>query len=214
VTEAEWLAAIEPRLMSEHVIGRASGRKLRLFACACCRRIWPLLASEQSRAVVEASEQAADGLLSTAGLRERYSAASILNAGPLPEGELVAVRAAASTASVYPLNAMGHASAVARAGEGREQSRLLRCVFGNPFRPTPIQPAWLAWNGGSVTRLAELAYQERELPSGHLSPARLVLVADALEDAGCGHPEILAHLREPGPHVRGCWAVDLLTRRA
>jgi hypothetical protein len=214
VTEAEWLAAIDPGPMSGHVISTASGRKLRLFACACCRRIWPLLAYEQSRAVVEASEQAADGLLSPVGLRERYTAASIVNSGPRPEGELVAARAAASTASVYPLNVIGHALAVARAGEGREQSRLLRCVFGNPFRPAAIAPAWLAWNGGTVTRLAELAYQERELPAGHLSPARLALVADALEDAGCGEAEILGHLREPGPHVRGCWVVDRLTGRS
>jgi hypothetical protein len=35
-------------------------------------------------------------------------------------------------------------------------------------------------------------------------------VADALEDAGCEHPDILAHCREPGTHVRGCWVVDLV----
>jgi hypothetical protein len=88
---------------------------------------------------------------------------------------------------------------------------LIREIFGNPFRPAPaIDPAWLAWNGGTVRTLAELAYEHRSLPSGHLDPARLSLLADALEDAGCGAAELLAHLRSPGPHVRGCLALDLV----
>jgi hypothetical protein len=90
---------------------------------------------------------------------------------------------------------------------------LLRDVFANPFRSATVDPAWLAWNDGTPGRLAEAAYAERELPSGHLSPARLALVADALEDAGCDDAELLGHLRSAGPHVRGCWAVDRLTGR-
>jgi hypothetical protein len=38
---------------------------------------------------------------------------------------------------------------------------------------------------------------------------RLPLLADALEDAGCTDAELFGHLRAPGPHVRGCWALDL-----
>jgi hypothetical protein len=75
-------------------------------------------------------------------------------------------------------------------------------------------PAWLAWNVGAVRRLTEAAYEERELSSGHLSPARRALVADALEDAGCADAEILGHLRSARPHVRGCWPLDLLTGRS
>ncbi len=47
------------------------------------------------------------------------------------------------------------------------------------------------------------------LPEGTLEPSRLAVLADALEDAGCGDAELLGHLRGPGPHVRGCCAVDL-----
>jgi hypothetical protein len=36
------------------------------------------------------------------------------------------------------------------------------------------------------------------------------ILADALEEAGCTDAAILSHLRGPGPHVRGCWVVDLL----
>src|SRR5690348_8868591 len=63
MTEAEWLACRDPLPMFRLLEGRASDRKLRLYACACCRRIWHLLADERSRAVVEACERYADGLI-------------------------------------------------------------------------------------------------------------------------------------------------------
>jgi hypothetical protein len=71
----------------------------------------------------------------------------------------------------------------------------------------------LTWRGGTVPRLAQAAHDERELPSGHLDPARLAVLADALEEAGCTDDGIVAHLRGPGPHVRGCWALDRLLGR-
>jgi len=61
-----------------------------------------------------------------------------------------------------------------------------------------------------VVALAQAAYDERELPAGTLDLARLAVLADALEEAGCTAQTILDHLRGPGPHVRGCWAVDLI----
>ncbi|AMV28155.1 hypothetical protein VT84_27360 [Gemmata sp. SH-PL17] len=39
------------------------------------------------------------------------------------------------------------------------------------------------------------------------------ILADALQDAGCDNDDILSHCRGEGPHVRGCWVVDLLTNR-
>jgi hypothetical protein len=94
------------------------------------------------------------------------------------------------------------------AGEGG--AYLLRDILGKPFRSVSLNPAWLAWNDGTVVKLAEAIYQERELPSGHLDLTRLAVLADALEDAGCTDPAILDHCRQPGEHVRGCWVVDLL----
>ena len=87
------------------------------------------------------------------------------------------------------------------------QAGLLRCLFGNPFRPMAISPSWLT---PAVILLAQAAYGHRDLPSGHLGPQRLAVLADALEDAGCADADLLGHLRGPGHHVRGCWAVDLL----
>jgi hypothetical protein len=104
------------------------------------------------------------------------------------------------------------AAAALRAASGAESERaaLVRDVFGNPFRAASLDPAWLT---PDVLSLAQAAYEERTLPAGTLDPARLALLADALEDAGCGDADILSHLRGEGPHVRGCWAVDLCLGR-
>jgi hypothetical protein len=56
----------------------------------------------------------------------------------------------------------------------------------------------------------DFIYDARDLPSGHLDAHRLAVLADALTDAGCTDQNILAHCRGPGPHVRGCWVIDLL----
>jgi hypothetical protein len=85
----------------------------------------------------------------------------------------------------------------------RIEAAVLRDLFGNPIRSTRIDPAWLTWNGGTIPKLAQAVYDDRAFD-------RLPVLADALEEAGCTNTEILAHCRGPGPHVRGCWAVDLL----
>ncbi|MBY0228961.1 MAG: hypothetical protein K2W96_06765 [Gemmataceae bacterium] len=80
-------------------------------------------------------------------------------------------------------------------------------LFGNPIRPSGVDPVW---RNSTVQSLARAAYQERSLPSGHLDNARLAVLSDALEEAGCADGAVLSHLRFPGPHVRGCWALDLV----
>jgi len=89
----------------------------------------------------------------------------------------------------------------------KDQTVILRDIIGNPFRLVTIAPAGLAWNGGIVVKLAQGIYKERAFD-------RLPILADALEDAGCDNADILDHCRQPGPHVRGCWVVDLLTGRS
>jgi hypothetical protein len=99
----------------------------------------------------------------------------------------------------------------ARSREEAFQCHLLRDIVGNPFQPVTLDPGWLT---PTVKVLAEAAYEERALPLGELDAARLGVLADALEDAGCGNADLLGHLRGPGPHVRGCWALDLLLGRS
>jgi hypothetical protein len=66
-----------------------------------------------------------------------------------------------------------------------------------------VYPVWLCWHGGTIPKLAQAIYDERAFD-------RLPVLADALEEAGCTDADLLGHLRGPGPHVRGCWALDLL----
>ncbi len=85
------------------------------------------------------------------------------------------------------------------------QAGILRDLFGNPFRPITLAPAHRT---PTVVSLARAAYDERHLPSGEFDPLRLSVLADALEETGAP-AELVAHLRSPGPHVRGCHVVDL-----
>jgi hypothetical protein len=86
---------------------------------------------------------------------------------------------------------------------------LLREVYGNPYCPVPLSPHWRT---PDVTALARAAYDEGGLPKGELDPVRLAILADALEEAGASG-DLLEHLRSAGPHVRGCWALDLALGR-
>jgi hypothetical protein len=93
-------------------------------------------------------------------------------------------------------------AALKRCGEKKDEqlAELIRDIFGNPFRPVTLDPRWLT---ASVLDLARAIYDERAFEW-------MPILADALMDAGCGHEDILLHCRGNGPHVRGCWVVDLL----
>jgi hypothetical protein len=224
VTADEWDRCTDPHKMLEFLHDQAGERKLRLFACACCRRIWELFPDERNRDLVAAVEHNPEGTrdgpdlgraIVASSQRESecrghpaYWVAKYLGRGfykltPYESAIVVAFRAAMSVPE-----------AAERGAEQASQAALVRDVFGPlPFRPVAVDPAWLAWHGGAVKRLAQAVYDERELPSGHLDAARLAVLADMLEEAGCSDPQLLGHLRGPGSHVRGCWAVDLLLGR-
>ena len=213
MTEAEWLACTDPGPMLEFLRGKVSDRKLRLFAAACCRRVWPQLTGPLWREAVERSEHLAEG---QAGPEE----SAILRARIWQKWRMPADAAARLAVSVeLDARAAWEVARVAswgnphlsRADEQLAQCQLVRDIFGNPFRPAAISTAWQT---PQVVPLAQAAYDQRELPSGTLDPARLAVLADALEEAGCDNADVLNHLRGPGPHVRGCWAVDLLLGKA
>jgi hypothetical protein len=95
----------------------------------------------------------------------------------------------------------------ANAAEGRASAVLLRDIIGGLSRRVAFRPAWQT---PTVVGLAQAAYENRDLPSGHLEPSRLAVLADALEEAGVSEGGLLDHLRGPDPHVRGCFALDLV----
>jgi hypothetical protein len=238
MTQAEWLACADPLRMQEFLRGRGSERRWRLLSCACCRRVWHLLADERSRQGVEATERFADGFLSREELRRAGSAAyqAWWETEPRDDddedhprydphhGQALFCAANAVvrlTGTGEHAGSEGVASEVRRAvwfasedqraaeeDERKAQCALVRDLFDDPFHPLALDSAWRT---PDVLSLARAAYQERILPSGVLERARLALLADALEDAGCTDEVILAHLRGEGPHVRGCWALDLVT---
>ena len=80
---------------------------------------------------------------------------------------------------------------------------LLLDVAGVGSRGSPLDPSWLAWRENTVARIARAIYEERAFD-------RMPVLADALEEAGCTRQDLLDHLRGVGPHIRGCWALDLL----
>jgi hypothetical protein len=100
-----------------------------------------------------------------------------------------------------------------RRAEERAQTDVLRDIFGNPFRPVALDPAWSTRNDGAAVSLAQTVYDDRDLPSGHLDAARLAVLADMLEESGCTDAQLLGHLRSAGPHVRGCVAIDAVLGR-
>jgi hypothetical protein len=196
----------------------ANVRKAHLFACACVRRIWHLLKDERLRLAVEMGEKLADGAMTAGDVDTAWCA--WVEEDPAffsgDEAEVAALAATGVSARWWFDDAQKHAASAAIgvdprglddrvAAELAAQVQLLRCVVGNPFRPSPLDPASLT---PTVTALAQAAYAERELPSGHLDAVRLVVLADALEEGGCTDTDLLGHLRDRGPHVRGCWAVD------
>src|SRR5262249_52719619 len=216
----------------DYLEGKASDGKWMHCSGACARRICRLVTDERCRSHVEVAERLADGMASgeelnraaevveeaddlddEAGNHTFRAVQSVGHTGAL--AAWTAASKASDSASFAAATAPGEWSPEAwngaKAAEDHVQMVLLRDLFGNPFRPRPaIGPVVLAWNGGTVRRLAQSIYEERRMPEGALDNARLALLADALLEAGCGSEEILAHLRDPGPHVRGCWAVDLL----
>jgi hypothetical protein len=220
VNESDWLSSEDPTPLAEHLRNRGSNRKRRLFACACVRRVWRHLGEERSHRAVEVAERYADRQAGKSDLAQ--ACADALQGALVPVdpayGSPTAVRFASSAAycvarpgATYPQIGVAVREANT-ASDGRElpaQARLFRCVFGNPYRPLS-RPRWLPTEASA---LALAAYEERSLPSGALDTLRLGVLADALEEADCA-AELVEHLREAGPHVRGCWVVDLVLDRA
>jgi hypothetical protein len=213
VTEEEWLNSADPAAMYDHLGAAVASPRFRWFGLACCRRVEAFLEDAEAVACQKAlqfwelylcgrkSWAAFDAVRNEAQREARVL--RLLSTRPTTE----AMEAATSVSE--PGVAARHAAwAVAASGraaheEPTAQADILRDIFGNPFRPVALVRAWLAWEGGTVRRMAEQAYAERAFD-------RLPILADALEDASCTNADLLGHLRRPGDHVPGCWALDLL----
>ncbi len=218
MTEAEWFASSDSYSMLRPCrrIIRYCPRKGDLFAVACCYRIWHLLTDMRSREAVETVARYVEGTADDLQLLTAAKKAQAAHADAFREkGKL---GASAEWAAQFATDGAWHAASrasnfayVAVDGiqnltddpgpEKAAQAHLLRCIFGPlPFRPVTIDPACRTPN---VIALAQAIYNDRAFD-------RLPALANALVAAGCDNQDILAHCRSEGPHVRGCWVVDLV----
>ena len=227
MTEKEWLEGTDPNEMLAWLIEtEPSERKVRLFCCACCRRIWHLFMDDRCRNAVEVAERFADGLAFEGELEDAGEladeAAEEAEDADLPDFKKFAL-VGSSNAAAFAIDVNAKAAAewavFAVTGsspvddkdeearrlatfrfEVRSQAQILRDIFGNPFRPYSLDDFSLT---AEVVTLAQEIYDANDFK-------RLHLVANALEQAGCTDQVILRHCRDTGPHVRGCWALDAI----
>jgi hypothetical protein len=218
MTERQWCGKVDFDLLinaCEWLLEQKKNhRKLRLWACACCRRLGDLLADSRSQNAVAAAERLADGLAGKEEVRKAREAAQRVPrirqklrgtpaewAASAPVFLLHPSAAEFSqTATIRAAAALEQGGVTTRDAEERVQFALLRDVFGNPFRPVAFDPGWRT---SAAVALAQAAYDSRDF-------SVMPVLADALEEAGCAHANLLAHCRGDGPHARGCWVIDLL----
>ena len=207
MNEQEWLTCSNAEIMVDflRMERKVSARKFRLFAIGCCRRVWHWFDNdESSRTALEVAERYADGQASEQELWNANQAlgqsGSVTYQATNPNAGEGAFGAACTIAegitNCFPVEEVQ----AAYQHESLEQSRLGRCIFANPFHPVTLDPAWLT---PKAKTLAQAIYNNRTFE-------RMPELADTLAEVRCSNPDILSHCRGAGPHVRGCWVVDLV----
>ena len=212
MNSSKWQLSDDPQKMLDSLPEEISHRKLRLFACSCCRRLWHILPDDRSRCAVEYAERYADGKGSRANLSTLAEAAWEAreeSAGAVEHSSGAALLVLETDIKFYIAELANLAVEAIFAGLGKveieeqAQADLLREILGNPFAPITPDPTWRT---STVVNLAQQMYESRDF-----SP--MPLLADALQDDGCSQPEIIDHCRGDTSHVRGCWVVDFLLDR-
>jgi hypothetical protein len=184
MTEEEWLACDEPEGVTAITLNsaRVSDRTCRLFAAHAWNQLAVRVPSRQhalEKGIAALAKWAETGR-KTKLVRDAQSNGAVL----FVEDARRAFLSAAALARPMP-------DAI---------RRILRDIFGNPFRPVAFSSEWRT---DTAIALARTMYESREFGA-------MPILADALQDAGCDSDDILNHCRGDGPHVRGCWVCDLV----
>jgi hypothetical protein len=234
MTSSEWHTSNDPIAMLDFVRNDAD-RLFRLFAAACCRRVWPLLIDAESREAVLVSEALADNRIDAEAHRAAARAAGQAKAlrnhdatSLAAEGTAALLRGKPTYSARKCSTSIGLAQAVVDSGdpllatdsmawEGDEfqayvsaensfQTALIRDLFGDPFAGMPTVDAnWSTWNSGAIPGLCLQMYESRSFDD-------MVFLEVMLREAGCRDERVIEHCRMP-VHARGCWLVDLLLGR-
>jgi hypothetical protein len=162
VTEAQWLACTDPMPMLEFLRGKASNRKLRLFAVECFRRVLRFRAEERHRLAVQVKERYVEGQATQQEVGtaidgeydDPYYAVDPF-VGDAWLGADYAAYCSANLAASAPDDEQNQAGARFCPKEQAAQCDLLREIFGNPFRPVTLDPAGQT---STVVALAHAAY--------------------------------------------------------
>jgi hypothetical protein len=242
VSEQQWLTCDRPfKLLDwlDYLQGKPSDRKIRLYNCACVRRAWPLLTDERSRRAVGVAERFASGEAGEEQLKVAESAArdyflaigEVLGrtSGADPNHRRLVLQwspgmAAATLAgdmfgmnnAAFEMRELMDRYLATGGNESALQATILRDLVGNPFRSESVDHRWLTPTVVALARTADtqpVALDPNNPGWLTLDPPLLLILADALEEAGCDRPELLRHCRSHQPHWRGCWVVDRLLGR-
>lgn len=225
MTEEEWLRSADFKAMLTFVRDKVSERKIRLFAAACGQRNLHRMKERHYRNIMEVEERYAAGMTPIEAVVLTYDEicddmGDALDAAHFDPYENAVILADSAAECAHHF------------GSTAEEVRLTQCdllrdVVGNPFRPPGIRVSssrlprrlldlarvllgpgtahrpWTLRNDSDLVAMAQTIYNERSFE-------KLPALADELEKAGCTDDVVLKHCRHPGPHVRGCWVVDLL----
>lgn len=228
--QVDWWNTIEPDDLLHVIRNHAGQRELRLFGCACARRIWDKFAdAEQARAAVEIAESYVDGEASAADLKFAEEAADqAIMKVEIKNVEMKNSRRAAHGCVAAEMKAMGELRSIGwfaafsykHPSEDEErrspevlrergaQLHLLRDIFLEPSVKLESNQGVLT--DPTLRLLAQDIYENRILPVGNFEHAMIVKLRDRLTALNCTEPAVLTHLESPHPHVRGCWVVDLI----
>ena len=196
MTEAQWRACVDPdRLIDYHRMKKAP-RRLRLMACGCVRLVVTGDAPALVGQVLDVVEGYADGTASRAEFLEARKTVRNAIRGDTKAPAVLALR----NLTDDQMEGMTLTISNIRTRIRARGCGVIRCVFGNPFRPVAFSPSWCT---STAVALAQQMYESRDFSA-------MPILADALQDAGCDSADVLDHCRDNSPHVRGCWVVDLV----
>jgi len=215
--ESEWLTSTDPIAMLHFLMGKVSDRKLRRFACRCCRHpvVWDLLQRRSAEELVEVAERYVEGdatwdqVIHAAQIAPQGTLSGGTRRGHRPQPRHLrtasqAQRAALSLADANAFHAAWGTITIAANLLESSPCDLMREMCGPlPFWLIEIDPTW------RTPLVMQLTHQIEMMHDYGLMP----ILCDALQDAGCMDAELIAHCQAQTVHVRGCWVMQLLLGR-